>query len=580
MPAFGKFNQLDFDDGFGQPIDEATKDEEHRVLKLADSEGAKSQAFRFSDYAKTLYEDNVVDAEMFQDNTEFSVAGGSSASISADTTNVKIGKQSTKLTETDNVAGLISMSKGSFYLSLTGFPSGNSSTTDDIITFSVYVSDYTKFTEVGIAIGSSVGHKYYTSFTPAKSGWNTFFTKKSNFSVTGSPSWGFIGYLEAYGTTVINSINEYLSFQQISMIRNDPIDDGYPSAFQLYYSASTGYENIFESYYDTWNLYFDPHKRRIGMQRLDTLSHSNSNAALKIHEDVISFIGKFEMNMVDEDDGGSITWKYDNNNYIEVTIDNQELQLDVCEAGVVSSQTANAFFQDIQVGDCYYIQFEKDLDYVRVFIVAGGSPVVELVDEISISTSLAGDIYFGSYSSNSMSFITDFVISNSRGYKLDTWDKPRVIIKKEDESVSSSTTLQNDNDLKILLPPRCLFEIEALLSVDSASATPNFKKAWDLDSVMGTLEEVEGKIFGIGPGLSLSGNYENSDYVSLRRYNATYSALYGLSSVGAGCIMERMLIDTGLYGGILTLQWCQNTSNATAVTVEAGSYLKITKVKA
>jgi len=132
--------------------------------------------------------------------------------------------------------------------------------------------------------------------------------------------------------------------------------------------------------------------------------------------------------------------------------------------------------------------------------------------------------------------------------------------KTADESVSSSGTLQDDNDLSIALLANVLYEVSFGLRMFSASSVPDI--IWRLETPANNLNRIY-------IALPESGG------VTGRSFGNTYSeALDGVNT--------KYAFGTGILrptaGGNLILRWAQQTSHATATTVMAGSFLRATRV--
>lgn len=132
------------------------------------------------------------------------------------------------------------------------------------------------------------------------------------------------------------------------------------------------------------------------------------------------------------------------------------------------------------------------------------------------------------------------------------------VTKGGDESVSSSTTLQNDNELLFTATNGTPYEVEFALVYTSTSATPGFQ-------------------LGVGEDGTNRGTFQMSGY------NAGPSNFVFVADQGQGALMEtfanRLVVVAGRggytgAGGTFYIRWAQQTSNATATTVKAGSILK------
>ncbi len=134
--------------------------------------------------------------------------------------------------------------------------------------------------------------------------------------------------------------------------------------------------------------------------------------------------------------------------------------------------------------------------------------------------------------------------------------------KTSDESVTSSTTLQDDDDLTVTLAANTTYRIEMLVIVVTASGTPGLKMA---------MNEPDGT-YGI------SGTYSEGISGTTLSMATGLTEITGIGSSYPVYISLDGVAQTGGTGGAFTFQWAQNTSNATAVYVKAGSWIKATKL--
>ena len=118
-----------------------------------------------------------------------------------------------------------------------------------------------------------------------------------------------------------------------------------------------------------------------------------------------------------------------------------------------------------------------------------------------------------------------------------------------------------------------MFEVELVLIYSSGSATPDLKVAW---SVSGDYE-----VFSDGR-VTISAATGTTVYtdcaLQMNNYALATSVLMGTVATGEMPHYEKILIKTGDGGCTLQMQWAQNTSDATAMQVDKGSYIKAIKL--
>ncbi len=139
------------------------------------------------------------------------------------------------------------------------------------------------------------------------------------------------------------------------------------------------------------------------------------------------------------------------------------------------------------------------------------------------------------------------------------------IRKPVDESVASSTALQNDDDLKVTLAANKTYIVDGAIFISSASANPGFKMAFTVPT--GATMDLGYSALSPGPGrLQAQGELlENS---------GTASQEIPMRANTPVVIHVSGTVKVGSTSGDVTLQWAQFTSDATAVKVMEGSYLR------
>jgi hypothetical protein len=143
--------------------------------------------------------------------------------------------------------------------------------------------------------------------------------------------------------------------------------------------------------------------------------------------------------------------------------------------------------------------------------------------------------------------------------------------KTATESVTSSTTLQDDDDLVLAVEADSVYLLDALLFYDGGTAG-DFKLAFTYPTGA-TIDYVH-----TGPPTTASGGTGNT--VDNRLIVETDTL--GLGAAGAGTtlgvhITGVLVVDS--TAGSLQLQWAQFASSGTATRVFAPSYLYLRKVE-
>ena len=154
------------------------------------------------------------------------------------------------------------------------------------------------------------------------------------------------------------------------------------------------------------------------------------------------------------------------------------------------------------------------------------------------------------------------------------YPKVRVIKKAANESVTSSTTFQDDNDFSIDLDAGKTYRIETFLSVSGATAG-DIKVAWVLTGGVAQLSARHCRGPAVGPADVTATTIRDSVH------NLTTTTIsYGTDNATNSAIFEDFLVETTTANasGTLTMQWAQNGSSATSTTISASSYVVVTEV--
>lgn len=147
---------------------------------------------------------------------------------------------------------------------------------------------------------------------------------------------------------------------------------------------------------------------------------------------------------------------------------------------------------------------------------------------------------------------------------------PAVVLKTADESVTSSTVLQDDNELTFAVSANSIYWFQFYIVYESTTAG-------DIKfQIVTTADEDRFSYSWPGNLASAAG----AAYGSLGDYGASPSALpaQGLGVTVSVIAFAVGMLDTGASGGVVKLQWAQDTSNGTAAKVKTGSFVLYQKV--
>ena len=162
----------------------------------------------------------------------------------------------------------------------------------------------------------------------------------------------------------------------------------------------------------------------------------------------------------------------------------------------------------------------------------------------------------------------------------DSFLKPSMIIKSVDEVVTSSTVLQNDDELFFPnLESDSYYELELNISV-AVNSTPDFKYAFTVPAGTIGIYSLETSIRLSGAGAATSWNGYAIPSAEFNEYRITQPIATTGTILCTSNVMEvtfRILIKTSNTAGSINFKWAQNTSSGTETRVYAGSYMFIKK---
>lgn len=148
--------------------------------------------------------------------------------------------------------------------------------------------------------------------------------------------------------------------------------------------------------------------------------------------------------------------------------------------------------------------------------------------------------------------------------------------KTVQEDVTSSTTLQDDNDCQVTLVPGT-YRVE-LFAHASGAAAADVQTQW---AFSGTITGQGRSCFG--PGLNTTHAPATSPAattVGVTRASAhtiTSAVSYGLDGSNTSAIHEDLFLQVTV-GGLLKLQWAQVASSGTATSLTVGSRMYVTRL--
>jgi len=145
----------------------------------------------------------------------------------------------------------------------------------------------------------------------------------------------------------------------------------------------------------------------------------------------------------------------------------------------------------------------------------------------------------------------------------------RSVVKVATESVTSSTTLQNDDELVLSLPANTTWEFETLIFYDGDITNGDLACAYTFPA--GATVSVG----GVGPANNVTSGIGSGEWTGYPGDATSPTAtFFGYGTIAAGTwltILHSGVIVLAGAAGSLQFQWAQRASSATAVRVAAGS---------
>lgn len=145
--------------------------------------------------------------------------------------------------------------------------------------------------------------------------------------------------------------------------------------------------------------------------------------------------------------------------------------------------------------------------------------------------------------------------------------QPISVVKAADESVVSSTTLQDDNHLFLPLEANASYTVEGGLYYDGVFNAGNLKLTWALPA---------GATIYWSPNAPATGGTAAFASQATTSGNLTVGT-YGTGGTKTTASISATVMTAGTAGN-MTLRWAQDASNATATTIYAKSWLRAIRI--
>jgi len=150
---------------------------------------------------------------------------------------------------------------------------------------------------------------------------------------------------------------------------------------------------------------------------------------------------------------------------------------------------------------------------------------------------------------------------------VNTWFVPLAVVKSADESVTSSTTVQNDDELVLSVAASCTYAFDLFIIYEGGTqGSSDLKMQYTLPAgATGHLDVVY---------LDSSGGQHSAG-------DNTASSTWTAGTAGAGnnkLFFGRGIVVISSTAGSLQIQWAQGTSSGTATKVKTNSYMMLRRL--
>lgn len=154
-----------------------------------------------------------------------------------------------------------------------------------------------------------------------------------------------------------------------------------------------------------------------------------------------------------------------------------------------------------------------------------------------------------------------------------TLNVPVSVVKSADESVTSSTVLQDDDELLVAVVANAVYMVEATVFVTGATAG-DVKVTFALPASATGVIGLAGQILA---GASSDDWHRMNTVIDF--VTPDFMNFGVISTTQPQPVTVAGSIFTGASAGTLQMQWAQNASSGTATVVKKGSWLRVTRVQ-
>ena len=148
---------------------------------------------------------------------------------------------------------------------------------------------------------------------------------------------------------------------------------------------------------------------------------------------------------------------------------------------------------------------------------------------------------------------------------------PKYLVQGSDQAITGTTLTDHNTFAAISIAADETWQLLFYFFADAAADVDDVKTQYALT---GTLTFPSVRRFAVGPNLAVTVDPVNVT-ADFRARTPTTSVPFGVGTSTSNVTNwhEAFVVAGGASGGLLTLQWAQNTATSGATTMRAGSYM-------
>ncbi|MDP4236028.1 MAG: hypothetical protein Q8919_06240, partial [Bacteroidota bacterium] len=283
------------------------------------------------------------------------------------------------------------------------------------------------------------------------------------------------------------------------------------------------------------------------------------------------------------------------NGFVGVNTTNPGVRMHINGGYATTSSTdtlTSSVNNDVPVGDCAYLRLYSASPFTITGLAAGvDGQRLRIVDITGVDMTVANGSTLSAFGNRIETDVgSDIIVRGTvpvldmtydaglNEWLLGTLNANQIVggvgsiiyaVKTNDQNVTNSTVLVNDNDLAFTVSPNQTWEINGELDCENTNNNVGIKIALTIPAASSM--KVDFTSIASAGGNAITGE----DALSASGVSKNISILSGQPSL----VNVRGIIVTGANGGTVQLKWAQVTASNNSTTMKAQSYMKLIRVK-